>query len=225
MRLLWESIGFTPTNFELDEEETPDDEAHQAELDQVLNSVPQNQSSSVIVQPNERDIAKFDGISIKNIPKSVEDKDILDFLVHLGLPDNIDMQNFRINRGKKSTWIVVDRIDTSVVQSLYSSIHYHESNQKYFEAPLYCKQLRNSSPLKTIQESVSASPTLSSSTPAINDPRPLIPGLPEAERIKALNNKKVNTQVKCKSPSVKTLTKGFFIKSKAEDSILLSMSN
>ena len=209
MRALWEELGFTPAHFELDEDEVPDDDTHQAELDQVLNLSPQNPPSKVQVQPSERDISKFDGISIKNIPKAIEDKDIYEFLVHLGLPSDIDIQNFRINRGNKSTWVMVDGIDTSVVQTLYSSIHYHQSNQKFFEVPLYCKQLRNSSPLKPSQVAIPSEVSQSSSTPVNTEPRPLIPGLPEAERIKALTRK-----IKPKSVANETLTRDFFIKPK-----------
>ena len=100
--------------------------------------------------------------------------------------------------------MIVDGIDSSIVQSLYSSIHYNETKQKFFEAPLYCKRLRNSSPLKP---GSSCSEELD---------RPHIPGLPETERIKAMSKKLKKSGGKQSGTQDSQLhAKSFFIKPKS----------
>ena len=186
MKKLWNEIDFKPVNFELEDDDIADDIDHQAELDLPLHTPsPLANPTAHLESPNENDMAKFNGISIRNLPPQVLDEDIIDFLVHMGLSEDHDSNQVHINRGGKNCWVLLEGLPSSTVQSLYTSIHYHESKAKFYEVPLYCKRIRNSSPLKT-----SAIPDTANShsspqcTQMSISPRPQIPGLPESERIR-----------------------------------------
>ena len=84
MKSLWEEIGFEPVNFELDDSEVPENDSHQAELDKGLHVDTPQLGKKPLQEPSERDIMKFDGITIKNIPTSVEDKQLFEFLFQIG---------------------------------------------------------------------------------------------------------------------------------------------
>ena len=109
MKNLLSQVGFIPTSFEPDEMDMVEDEDHQAEIDSHLQNL--NFSPKIVQQPpSDHDMSKFDGISIKNIPAQIEDKDIFEFLCHAGMHSSIDQQNLRINRGDKKTWVFIDCI-------------------------------------------------------------------------------------------------------------------
>ena len=134
---------------------------HQAEIDQILHLPPD--TTRKLEQPSCRDVAKFEGITVRNIPLTVEDDDIFEFLVHSGLPDNFDQANLKINRGKKNISVMVEGLNSSKVLGLYTAIHFDETKQKFFDRPLYCKRLRTSSPLKTGHNSETSDVAASSS--------------------------------------------------------------
>ena len=204
MKWLWNQVGFIPVNFELDDEDKMDDDVQQAEKDIMLENNPNVlQTRPKTQEPTDRDIDKSDGITIRNIPRTLEDKDICDFLMVHGLPEDHDIVNLRINRGERNTWVLIEGLNPSDVRKIYSEIHFHETKQKFFQVPLYCKPLRNTSPIKPADSSPSAradgSPSLESSKvdPKVAvvvevveaSPKPVIPGLPESVRIKSKKNK------------------------------------
>ena len=53
-----------------------------------------------------------------------------------------------INKGKNSTHILVNDVPSEIVNQMYKQIHYHESQTKFFEVPLYCKTVRDTTPVK-----------------------------------------------------------------------------
>ena len=102
MRALWDKVGFQPLSFELDK---PDESNKELISDVPLLDAadfPQNFKRN---EPNDRDIELSDGITVKNIPKSLELKDIYDFLFKSGLPEDHAMDQVRVNRGNKNTWV------------------------------------------------------------------------------------------------------------------------
>ena len=126
----------------------------------------------------------------------MEDKDLFSFLMNYGLPEDHGIENIRINRGDKNTWVVVEGLDNEDVQMMNKNIHFPISRQKYFDVPIYCRPLRNMTPLKPLnkdtannqEESQDAgSPKLAKDTVTPkSDNR--IPGLSKNQRKKA--NKK-----------------------------------
>ena len=117
-----------------------------------------------------------------------------------------------INRGERNNWVVIDCIDKSTVQSMYLYIHFHESKQKFYEVPLYCQRLRNSTPLKQQQQKVS--------NPEVDLPlqestsQQQIPGLPEKDRLVAVkkSKKKKRNRSSSKQSSNTVNGKEFFFK-------------
>ena len=148
MKKLWSIVGFTPVSFELDDDEKMEDDIKQAEKDAPVKEVERFPSNMLTQEPTERDVEKFDGVTIRNIPRTVEDKDILEFLMNHGMPHDQGIENVRINRREKNTWVLIEGLSSPEVQTMFSSIHFHVTNHKFFDAPLFCKPLRNISPLK-----------------------------------------------------------------------------
>ena len=197
MKKLWEEIGFVPTTFELDENEKTEDDVEQAVKDAPKINETSFPSSMKHPEPSARDIEHFDGVTIRNIPNTLEDKDIVDFLMNHGLPHDHDIMNLRINKGDKNTHVVIDCLSPNDVQTMYMNIHFLESKQKFFDVPLYCKCLRNMTPVKktppeadnaeTTKETISTEVTEPEN---IKDDKPKIPGLPEVDRQKKKRKKK-----------------------------------
>ena len=114
-----------------------------------------------------------------------------------GLPGEHGIENIRINKAVRNTWVVIDCLSPSDVQTIFNSINYHETKQKFFDAPLYCKALRNMTPVKKTPEQVEnpnntkedilKEPTEPEKK---DDEKPKIPGLPETERLKKKKEKK-----------------------------------
>ena len=90
MKSLWDKIGFKPSSFSL---EISDGE----QVDSLLQDAPIMDSESfpsnfTREEPSERDLKLSDGITIKNVPKDVEDKELFEFLFEMGVPDDHSME-------------------------------------------------------------------------------------------------------------------------------------
>ena len=127
------------------------------------------------------------------------------------MPNNISRDNVKINRGERNSWVLIDCIDKTSVQSLYLYIHFHESNQKFFEVPLYCQRLRYSTPLKHQQSKV-VSPEVNSTLPESTSQQQ-IPGLPEKDRLMASKRNKKKRRNKSNSNEISNVNgKEYFFK-------------
>ena len=163
--------------------------------------------------PTDADILKFDGITVKNIPKNIEDGEIYDFLCDNGMPDDIALQQISINHGEKNTWVMINELSSEQVQSIFQSIHYPESEILHFETRLYCKRLRNYSPLKATHSSDTSKQANSMLISAPSDSeRPQIPGLPEKIRKKGLKNKKKAKNLSEKAVEKSSDNKHYYLK-------------
>ena len=105
------------------------------------------------------------------------------------------MQNFRINRGDRNSWVLIDKINGKLVEDIYAFVHY-DGDKKFFNVPLYCKRLRNSSPFKQQKD------TCANDLPQESTSQQLIPGMSEKERLVA--SKQRNKKKKKKTTSKKT---------------------
>ena len=121
------------------------------------------------------------------------------------MPIDHKQENININRGNRNTFVVIDGLSTQVVQTMNKSIHFHESKQKFFDVPLYCKAVRNMTPKKAEnfdgkeegkECDNNGDKEDEKKKPEAEAPRPKIPGLPEKDRkkqekqIKKKQNKK-----------------------------------
>ena len=51
--------------------------------------------------------------------------------------------------------MVIDGLNKSDVEAIFKAIHFHETNQKLFDVPLYCKAIKNMTPKKSHNPEVS----------------------------------------------------------------------
>ena len=127
-------------------------------------------------EPSKRDIELSDGITVRNIPNHLEIKSIFEFLLKNGLPEDHGIDQIRINKGDKNTWAIIEGLNSTSVLTMYNNIHYPVSQKKFYEVPIYCNPLRNSTPQKV-------------STPS-KDNISNIPGLSKEDQKKALKKAK-----------------------------------
>ena len=201
MRSLWEIVGFKPSSFSLEMNECESAES-------LIHDAPMLDSSSfppkfVRKEPSERDIQLSDGITIKNIPKVVEDKDLYELLFDSGLPEDHSIEFIHVNRGEKNTWVVIDALSSNKVQDIYKALHYPVAQVKYFGAPIFCNPLRNTTPAKIKENKsdiVNKSPTSSIKN---------IPGLSKSAQKKAL--KKAKQKEKLQNVKSDNLTAADFL--------------
>ena len=147
MKALWSKIGFQPVNFTLETD------LAQQEEEQVVSDIPIINNSRfpttlVRNEPCEEDFERCDGITVKNIPKNIEEKCIWEFLIDNGLPLEHGIDNVRINMGEKNSWAIIDGLQPDEIKLIYNALHFPVINKKFFDAPIYCKPLRILTPTK-----------------------------------------------------------------------------
>ena len=96
---------------------------------------------------------------------------------------------------------MIEELSVTDVQTLYKSIHFPETNQKFFDVPLYCKAIQNMTPKKTEttvndekNDGITSEEVVKNTN--ISVPRPQIPGLPEEERTKKRRKRKKKSKNK-----------------------------
>ena len=213
MKKLWQEINFVPTSFSLDESDKSEDDVQQASKDEGKLSNTRFPPSRKVQDPSTRDIEFMDGICVRNFPKTLSDNELKTFLINHGIPQDHDSGKIKINRNERNSSVIIRDITPAVVQALFSAIHFHETKQKFFDVPIFCKPLRNMTPTKA-KEATETSDARTSETPKKNDNsislvlKPKIPGLPEKERLKqekknnknAKNTKKTEKSISEMSP-------------------------
>ena len=145
MKVLWEKVGFTPSSFELNFDEQS---SENKDVDVPLLDAAQFPNKQARAEPSVRDLQLSDGLTVKNIPKHVEDKKIFEYLFQNGLPGDHGIDQIRVNKGERNTWVVIEGLDANSVQTLYKNIHFPVSQNKFCGMPIYCNPLRNTTPQK-----------------------------------------------------------------------------
>ena len=85
----------------------------------------------------------FNGISVKNYSLKRDEKEFLTFLIILGCPPSSTILTSILTREHKVQVVVVEELSSTDVLTLYKSIHFPQTNRKFFDVPLYCKVVRN----------------------------------------------------------------------------------
>ena len=101
---------------------------------------------------------------------------------YYGLPTILDNFDINFNNGTQSTGVVIKELSSTDVLTLYKSIHFPQTNQKFFDVLLYCKAVRNTTPKEAetpINDNKDDEITEVVKNTIENVPRPVIPGLPE----------------------------------------------
>ena len=212
MKRLWDEIGFIPTSFALDDSDKSEDDIQQAGRD--ATTITNNSFPSIrnMQEPSKRDVECFDGICLKYFPKTLEDKQILTFLINRGLPLEHEADKIKINKGEKNSSVIINSLSSETVQTIFDSIHFHATKEKFFDVPLYCKPLRSMTPVKGSDPAKSTTDAKSIERAAVSKPK--IPGLPEADRLKIKKKKKPKNKKKEKGESdINKMTQSDFLKS------------
>ena len=81
MKTLWNTIGFKPSEFRLDEIEENEDCTADVEIKDTNFTPPQKKNKL-----SEEEELKFTGVSIKNFPQEIPDQALIAFLETKGLP-------------------------------------------------------------------------------------------------------------------------------------------
>ena len=191
MKALWTKVGFVPTTFELENDDKNEDDGQQDSV--IIDSkFPSNINRP---EPTNRDIEFYNGITVKNIPNTVADKEIRTFLINHGVPHDHPNDMVRINKRDKNTFVVIDGVSPEQVQIIFHSIHFPETKQKFFDFPLYCKPLRNMTPEKPPQLANNDVADITEQTESTDDNEKndvddslnaQIPGLTKSQQKKAL---------------------------------------
>ena len=96
MNEVWNEVGFVPVTFELDENDKTEDDVQQAAKDAPVLSNMKLPTNLERPEPESRDIENFNGISVKNFPLKLDEKEILNFLINYVLPTTHDKTNTSI---------------------------------------------------------------------------------------------------------------------------------
>ena len=108
MRSLWNEIDFISTTFINGNENCNDEkEETQTIYDAPVLTEKSFPSFSVRNEPDSEDFDRCDGITVKNIPKTVGEKTIWEFMVENGLPLEHGLENIRIDMGEKNSWVII----------------------------------------------------------------------------------------------------------------------
>ena len=142
MKELWKEIGFTPISFEFDVSDRAEDGNMQSFQDAAR--IRETHFPALIRRPehSKRDIEEVAGITVKNFRKGLEDDQIFEFLNSKGFPMDHSKENLTFKKGTVTTSVIIEGLKAPEALKLFNAIHFHESNQKFFEVPLFCKMLR-----------------------------------------------------------------------------------
>ena len=155
---LWQKIGYSPGDVELDED---------------INQVDTDSTAFTPYKANHEDSDKYEGVSIKTFPKDTDHGDIVGFLIYSGLAES-QKENIHI---KDNGHVEVRNLDGTESKMLIENIH----NKINFDRKLYCNGIIPLTPAKTESQSeaktspIVASPVATTSTPPPALPNPISP--------------------------------------------------
>ena len=249
MKQLWQQVGFVPVTFELDDDDKTNDDVQQAAKDVSVIETVKLPPAKVRQEPSKRDIGHYEGITVRNFPADLEEKEIITFLMNYGMPHDLSHEHVNITKGAKNTMVVVDGLSSENVLTIFNSIHFHETKQKFFEksVPLYCKSIRKMTPKKPEAAKIDENKAASTADPKPIDAmtnanalenveenvkenkeptKPSIPGLPEHERLKKpkIKRKKKKNQNEDENEDSRQLTRTDFLIS-PESGVLKDQNN
>ena len=149
MKELWDAIDFVPTGFELPAVEADSEENLASGGDVSILETKTFKNFAEKPVPTEQDLQKYQGINISNFPPHLSETDIFTFLIEKGLPKDLNMNSIHLLKTDKNIKILInDSLDWETVQTLTKSIHFHDSHQMFWDTPLFCKPIRQLTPMK-----------------------------------------------------------------------------
>ena len=150
MKELWKAIDFVPAGFELPAMEVEDQEKTLGGDVDILETETFEKTVER-PKPQEKDIEKYEGISISNFPPNLTEAEVLTFLLEKGLPNDIDKSIVQLTRTDKTIKVIINEsLKPETVQDLLKNIHFHETSEKFWNVPLFCKAIRSLTPVKVV---------------------------------------------------------------------------
>ena len=138
MKELWEQIRFTPEAFELGEEENKAFISDKERFPRFLEKA----------KPQQSEVDKYRGFTVKNFPTSLTDEEIKKFLVESGVSQDESKTQVNISRSSRNASATIEGIEPVEVTKIIEAIDFPSIRTKFFNVPLYCRPLRIQTPEK-----------------------------------------------------------------------------
>ena len=156
---LWAAIGFKPAEFSLETGEGGEVSEKTVEIKATDQFTPPHKSRSRESKDND----KFIGVTLKNFPKDIPEREVKIFLEGQGIP--ITHSGVKITRNFKSTKVDIMDIEAELCNKLIASIH----EKVFFTNKVYCRgvlDIRKVDQDDVAHTAESESPLLTTSTSA-----------------------------------------------------------
>ena len=185
MKTHWETIGFKPSSFHLDMDDSLNNEKT-ADAPIKTNTHFTPPQKPIPIESQETNLI---GVVVKNLPENIPEEDIIKFLSTKGL-DQKDAE-IKIHHNKKNTNVDIEGISNETIAILIKNLH----ENIFFNKKVYCRGLQAVHTPKTKKPSDITSAAVETNQGNQNTSPLLkqIPGLPIAEQKKAEKKKQQET--------------------------------
>ena len=141
MKSLWQEINFTPTTFELPVEADQTDieketSGSKFEGDFVISEDPNFRRQIDRPEMKEEDIKKVIGLQVRNLPPTLSDEDVVQFLAeHVDKDITVDRVSF-MKTEQSINAAVESGLEGAKVIAAAKVIEFRQSKKKFFDKPL-----------------------------------------------------------------------------------------
>ena len=180
MRKIWSEIGFVPSSFEL-----PTNEEFDGENDQPVAEAEKFPRADTKSSYSETDKERFIGISIANFSLDLTDEEIESFVVEK-IGDEVKNKIDIIREKKKAVATINHSLSADKIKETIDKLSFNECKLKFFGRPLYCRPIRDITPIKNTPVEKTSGSQLSPT--GIMEKK--IPGLPPSAQAKAISRKR-----------------------------------
>jgi hypothetical protein len=147
MRKLWGEIGFTPTSFQLPDEveSTGDEDTKDGDRPITEVKVPEVNRPEI----SEETMKKLTSLKINNLPHEITENEVVKLLKER-VKSDLESVNFEITRTPQRNTIVVvfSGLNPEDITKGVKNIDFKETKEKFYGKPLYCRAMRNLTPVK-----------------------------------------------------------------------------
>ena len=150
MRTLWQQVGFKPATFELpaqaDTETEPAGSRYEGDI--VISEEKNFQRLVDRPELKDDDIKKIIGLQIRNFPPTLTEDEIVKFMMEK-IDEKITKEMVNFIKNEHSVNAAIDNgLDGERIVAATKEIEFKQSKKKFFGKPLYCRILKNLTPVK-----------------------------------------------------------------------------
>ena len=144
MKELWTKIDFSPTTFELPENLEAEEKEDNMEGDMLVNKTNVVEKREIPRATKE----KLTGLKINNFPSNITEEGVVKFLKE-NVKRDLDTVNFNLTDGRQNKNVVVfSGMNPDEIEAAMEKIDFKLTKQMFFDKPLYCRPLKNITPVK-----------------------------------------------------------------------------